>query len=650
VCNIRRNLYHSQFRNTLFQAKNLLTCNNMNKCNVCQKPSKSQCAKCHQTYYCSKECQKKNWKDHKKSCGEPSIQQSIADRTIKNLSSSSSSDNVLNKLFANMMSLVDKDTVMEDYWHVPDFEKEYIAEYPHEKQKIQFLESAKLSLKSLQLVEDFIDSDLDDGNDISYIVKRWGEWSEALQDFLISKRKIGDIFTKKTKNPYVGDRGIGALSFSNMPKQSLRFDQGKVHVAVGFVDLDLLLRGEIMQYENSEQPNKFIGYEGSVYAVAKTNVIVEMMMEKAPIRSIIEVWFSTVWTTETLKHFENAVKNVLLFGSAPNDRPPNPTKKELHPKVKSLISHWSKSVRSPKSRQEAHRLWAKTFTSEDSIFSIVANLNELRDRVQAVRYILTGEFPLMNDQQPKNLIASITMFNCNNGISPHSTSEFMFEMMPMDVILPKYRREDTAFLNAIYNFLEDAITKVCTWLSPPVGKTKMMEIYLHFQSVTNDNPALLSSIRRLNPWTMSWSNICDYFVVHDFHRLLRACSGNDTVHAMSSMNWYTEVFGAHIMEYKSSSRREILANAQKMVSMCGKFMDPSGYFQYTNIITHPYSIADLIATRKVKDYWQDYFFKGQQDLNIGDCSIVPFAQTHKTHTILIISFTYNKEINIRGIF
>ncbi|PKC02917.1 hypothetical protein RhiirA5_363704, partial [Rhizophagus irregularis] len=92
-----------------------------------------------------------------------------------------------------------------------------------------------------------------------------------------------------------------------------------------------------MQNDHSvEQPNKFIGYEGSIFAVAKTNVIKEMMIVKAPIRSIIEVWFSTVWTIETLKHFENAVNIVLQYENAPNNKPPNPTKKEIHPKVRSL--------------------------------------------------------------------------------------------------------------------------------------------------------------------------------------------------------------------------------------------------------------------------------------------------------------------------
>ncbi|MCJ1475094.1 hypothetical protein MMC13_003754 [Lambiella insularis] len=48
-------------------------------CKTCQKSQSDlssalqRCAKCQETHYCSRECQKADWKDHKKVCGKPGV-------------------------------------------------------------------------------------------------------------------------------------------------------------------------------------------------------------------------------------------------------------------------------------------------------------------------------------------------------------------------------------------------------------------------------------------------------------------------------------------------------------------------------------------------------------------------------------------------
>ncbi|KAG2393367.1 hypothetical protein C9374_006898 [Naegleria lovaniensis] len=39
-----------------------------NTCNTCGKPATSKCSQCKSVFYCSVECQKKNWPEHKKTC------------------------------------------------------------------------------------------------------------------------------------------------------------------------------------------------------------------------------------------------------------------------------------------------------------------------------------------------------------------------------------------------------------------------------------------------------------------------------------------------------------------------------------------------------------------------------------------------------
>ncbi|CAG8644039.1 9702_t:CDS:1, partial [Diversispora eburnea] len=205
------------------------------------KPSTTRCSKCHRIYYCSGKCQKKDWKKHKELCkSSPVIN---VNETIDQTKVSTFPPQML-ELLSDMMDR----TNFEENWNVPNFGQEYATKYPNERKRIQFLESSKSALECMQFEDKFIENDFQI-SDPSYLMKRWNELSDKLIKFLSSPREIGDIFTGKTKNPYVGDKGVGALSFSNTPKPRFLLEQGKVHIAVGFVDLDLLLRAKIQQNE-----------------------------------------------------------------------------------------------------------------------------------------------------------------------------------------------------------------------------------------------------------------------------------------------------------------------------------------------------------------------------------------------------------------
>ena len=39
-------------------------------CGVCKAPSKTKCGRCLKTYYCSADCQRCDWKEHKKTCNK----------------------------------------------------------------------------------------------------------------------------------------------------------------------------------------------------------------------------------------------------------------------------------------------------------------------------------------------------------------------------------------------------------------------------------------------------------------------------------------------------------------------------------------------------------------------------------------------------
>ena len=52
-----------------------LTSVNLGPCGFCASEAKVKCANCKSTYYCDRNCQKRDWKTHKKSCNVQKIQE-----------------------------------------------------------------------------------------------------------------------------------------------------------------------------------------------------------------------------------------------------------------------------------------------------------------------------------------------------------------------------------------------------------------------------------------------------------------------------------------------------------------------------------------------------------------------------------------------
>lgn len=58
-------------------------------------------------------------------------------------------------------------------------------------------------------------------------------------------------------------------------------------------------------------------------------------------------------------------------------------------------------------------------------------------------------------------------------------------------------------------------------------------LQVHLGTVQLGNAGVISSIRCLQPYTISWSNVPDYMHPADFHKLAQAVSApSDTVHFM----------------------------------------------------------------------------------------------------------------------
>jgi hypothetical protein len=204
--------------------------------------------------------------------------------------------------------------------------------------------------------------------------KQW--FSEAC-----ATRAIGSIYDEDSPLlPTVPRVYNGAVrhSYSNQAYRMELLQGGTTHVAVGFVDLGTLL---VATLREESAPLRFVGIESSPYAVAKTHVVWKMLQQTPTdsggqhLQHIVQVWFSTTWSSTTNKAFAYALTAVLASGEA------------YHKDVRALLEHWAASE--GVSLAEARSQW-KNATSDSR--PRVGHFLHLHDRVMMAKYELTGDF------------------------------------------------------------------------------------------------------------------------------------------------------------------------------------------------------------------------------------------------------------------
>ena len=82
---------------------------------------------------------------------------------------------------------------------------------------------------------------------------------------------------------------------------------------------------------NADGVLHFYGVDSSVVPIARCHVLYQMMKNKCEARNILQVWFSTAWSQDTLNNFIKAIENLLLD-------------EELDDEVKDVLKEWKESV------------------------------------------------------------------------------------------------------------------------------------------------------------------------------------------------------------------------------------------------------------------------------------------------------------------
>jgi hypothetical protein len=335
-------------------------------------------------------------------------------------------------------------------------------------------------------------------------------------DNCVKSRNLGAVFDMEKEQPHFKEGYFMVTShfFSNQAYRKEMLTAGKVHVAVGFVDLGLLLVSDLTSNASSvsSKATRFVGIERSAYCVAKTLVIWSAMKKSSVLprdraKAIVQLWWSATWEKSTLALFRECVKDVLLKSG------------DLTPEVRSIVVHWDNA--GDVSLRRARDVWKKL--TNDICCS--AHLQKLEDRLDASAYGLTGDFALSSLDQ---LVGSTLLCDLPDGTPPFELNISIYGTVSHVITACDALRDGTSLMRSIENSHEANVTKLLKW----VDEGKISVTLLH-ADVSESIPMIVS----MHPHSMSWSNLPDYFGYRKFHALARSCSvGGDTIHFAYSMN------------------------------------------------------------------------------------------------------------------
>ncbi|KAJ3038211.1 hypothetical protein HDV00_000883 [Rhizophlyctis rosea] len=382
---------------------------------------------------------------------------------------------------------------------VPAHHEEYRTAFPKEKKHYEHLKETFNLEAALSFGEKCMERDSDLGT--IYLLKRWGELSPNLLSFLASNPPFGAIFerSRDVECTYAGPR----QSFSNMLSAKVNLAGGDTHLAVGFVDLSILLHSDIRK---DAAPITFVGIDMCPYAIAKTAVIKSMLELRHEPEAIVQVWVSSGWDQLACQRFKEGTESALA--------------EITMGLVRQILQHWKNAPAI--SVQTARRQWFQQQDTEDPS-ELSSNLTSKTDRVQVARYEMTGEF--LNYQTP--VTGNITMFSVLPDAAPLARNENIFYVLPMMELVKTDRK--SSFVSLGWKYMVEKVGRLAALVSQQGGRVPELRSELMLGKMDGTQDVLLNKLKALHPATVSWNNVLDYMAPSNFHRMARRISVDGTI-------------------------------------------------------------------------------------------------------------------------
>eukprot|EP01042_Synura_sphagnicola_P001282 gene1282-1453_t len=359
--------------------------------------------------------------------------------------------------------------------------------------------------------------------------RRWGirfHYPRFKEDW-IDKANYGDIIWLKERVPPSTSKSL-LRPFRDSPPNVILLKPGSRHVSFRFEDLAELLYAEYEYMDvrrgGDNRPVTWVGIEQSIYRCCVVRAVAEMLaMEDVPALHLLQVMYSSVWRRDTNATFREAVRRIL----AKHKDCLEDSKDKINPEMLAVFLRWNSH---DVSISEASSGWLLT-RSVSAMY--ICNLLRKADRLAVCEYHVTGA--LFGGD-----VGSVVMF----GLPGKDYGELELNInflgtIPVELLNEAWIKPGAG---TVVDAACDLVLERIELLRRRVRAGKVF-IQVHNMSISPENAEVFRFISALDPSSISWSNLCDFFTPQEFGEMLRQCKA---------------VYGTQGTDYRTMEERKIL--------------------------------------------------------------------------------------------
>ena len=576
---------------------------------ACTTEGTLRCASCKSVYYCSKTCQKQAWTDHKMQC-----------KMIRNQTDFTSliAPPKLHFPDSKMKERVNKLPCPEG---TAEIDLEYQKMYPDDVVGYKLLKTEiqgiKLNYYNRIRNPEWLDALFDSfKTKRSMLGDRWRDVRENFMDWMFRNPNLkpGDCRVSTSAGIF-DDRVVNLCYFKNIyhvthnsfrttPAITSNVEVGKTYVSIAFLDLQQLMWSSLVNHTEVEAAVAWYGYDSNKINIARAKLIIDLVSSDISSREILQIWYSTCIGKPSQLAMQISCKKLSLD--------------EKDDDIKQILSFWASTGLRPE-ETAAHWLKHKAFNGDN--YNGMMNLNLENDRVEYLRYLLTGKIFL--EPENKKCFGNVTMFCAPKGY------EYILRMDDNIFFTIDLKNHNMTYKNSLISSIECKFISKMDRFRENIKDGKL-NVQVRHAIVYPTNSVALQEIKGLKAAEICWNQLPDHLIFKDFFEMAQTVSTEGTKHHFELRQWAKFVYGVSLLDYTPITEsdfecdehfecagkraKEVYAEAEKRYETLVK-RDVGPELRSLNINSTSGFVmrtAEVVLTKRYFKNFMEFFFNNQR--------------------------------------